>query len=107
MVVVVNRIHVKESHWDEFETRFKNRDGLVDSAPGFIRNLVLRPVDSSSNYHVVMTWWDSKNAFEAWTKSPAFKEAHASHRTSNREIYAGPNVFEIHEVVTDTGEVEQ
>lgn len=104
MIVVVNRIHVKKDHWDEFETRFKKRAGLVDQSPGFIRNLILRPLDDSSNYHVVMTWWENREAFEAWTQSPAFREAHSAHRGSSREIYAGPNVFEMHEVITDTGE---
>ncbi|MBF0446865.1 MAG: antibiotic biosynthesis monooxygenase [Magnetococcales bacterium] len=103
MIVVVNRIHVKPAYWVEFETKFKNRAGLVDGSPGFIRNLVLRPMDESSNYHVIMTWWESKQAFTAWTQSPAFKEAHSAQRGGSREMYAGPNVFEIHEVVTDTG----
>ncbi|MBF0132762.1 MAG: antibiotic biosynthesis monooxygenase [Magnetococcales bacterium] len=104
MIVVVNRIPVKKDYWDEFETRFQNRAGLVDRSPGFIRNLVLRPVDNSSHYHVIMTWWENKEAFEAWTQSPAFKEAHAAHRGANRDMYAGPNVFEMHEVVTDTSD---
>ena len=104
MIVVVNRIHVKEEYWEEFETRFKNRAGLVDSSPGFIRNLILRPVEKSSNYHVVMTWWESIKDFEAWTKSQAFKDAHAKHRGANKDIYAGPNVFEMHEVISDTGQ---
>ena len=103
MIVVVNRIHVKEDCWEAFETRFKNRAGLVDNAPGFIRNQVLRPLDQSSNYHVIMTWWENREAFHAWTQSAAFSEAHAAHRGASREMYAGPNVFEMHEVLTDTG----
>ncbi|MBF0194678.1 MAG: antibiotic biosynthesis monooxygenase [Magnetococcales bacterium] len=102
MIVVVNRIHVKEEFWDDFETRFKNRAGLVDNSDGFIRNLVMRPLDKSSNFHVIMTWWENKEAFTAWTKSDAFKEAHSKHRGSNQDIYAGPNVFEMHEVISDT-----
>jgi heme oxygenase (mycobilin-producing) len=102
MIVVVNRIHVKEEFWEDFENRFKDRAGLVDSSPGFIRNLVMRPIDNSSNYHVVMTWWENKEAFEAWTKSDSFKEAHSKHRSKSMDIYAGPNVFEMHDVISDT-----
>ncbi|MCS6862493.1 MAG: hypothetical protein NZT92_19500 [Abditibacteriales bacterium] len=38
--------------------------------------------------------------FHAWTQSDAFKQAHADRPPA--EMFAGPNVFEMHEVVMQT-----
>ncbi len=95
MIVVANRILVSKGHEKAFEERFQNRVRKVDSMKGFVRNEVLRPVES--DYYVVLTYWESKEAFEAWTKSEEFREAHKSRPP--REMFSGPNVFEMHEVV--------
>ena len=42
-VIVTNRIPVNDAYKIDFEERFKERIGLVDSSPGFIRNEVHRP----------------------------------------------------------------
>ena len=65
MIVVANRIPIAKGYEEKFESRFKERAGLVDDMPGFIRNEVLRPIDS--DYYVVQTYWESKEAFEVWT----------------------------------------
>ena len=44
-----------------------------------------------------MTHWRSAEDFERWTKSEAFGEAHAN--PPPKEAFAGPNVFEMHEVI--------
>lgn len=95
MIVVANRIPVAKGHEQEFEMRFERRFGAVDHMPGFIRNEVLRPI--VGEYYVVLTHWESKEAFEAWTQSEAFKHAHANRPP--KEMFTGPNVFEMHEVV--------
>ncbi len=102
MFVVMNRIPVNEPFRDEFEESFRKRQGLVDQSPGFVRNLVLRPVDDSSDYHVVLTLWESKADFEAWTRSESFVRAHEQARQTPREMYAGRNVLEMFEVVSDS-----
>ncbi|HHB89710.1 MAG TPA: antibiotic biosynthesis monooxygenase [Anaerolineae bacterium] len=103
MFVVANRIPVSPGFEEAFEERFRNRAGLIESFPGFIRNMVLRPVDGTSDYYVIMTFWESKDAFEAWTKSEAFVEAHKKARSAPEGMFAGRNVFEMHEVIMDTG----
>ncbi len=103
MVIVMNRIPVKPEYREAFEARFRNRAREVDRFPGFIRNLVLRPVTEDNPYYIVMTFWESREAFEAWTRSEAFERAHARARSETRpEWFAGRNVFEMYEVVTDT-----
>lgn len=95
MIVVSNRINVAEGHEKEFEDRFKGRAGLVDKMPGFVRLEILRPI--KSDYYVVLTHWEDEASFRAWTESPEFQEAHRNRPRA--EIFAGPNVFEMHEVI--------
>src|SRR5512138_3162192 len=103
MVVVTNRIPVAKGHEIDFEDRFKRRAHLVDRAHGFVRNEVHRPrpmkmdrekgtfVDDpdASAFYEVKTWWQSLDDFVAWTKSPAFAEAHKDRPP--KEMFAGPN----------------
>jgi heme-degrading monooxygenase HmoA len=106
MFVTMNRIPVREEHWPDFEDRFRHRLGMVDKAPGFLRNLVLRPVDGSTECHVVMTLWEDRKAFEEWTKSDAFIHAHyRSNQTAQKakETFKGPGKLESFESVTDSG----
>lgn len=98
MYVVANRIRVAKGHEKEFEERFRNRKGMIDGSPGFIRNLILKPVDSE--FYSVMTFWESMEAFTAWTQSDSFRKAHSSRPP--KEMFSGPNVLEIHEVIMDT-----
>jgi heme-degrading monooxygenase HmoA len=95
MIVVANRLSVAPGHEADFERRFTERESHLRSVPGFIRNLVLRPVQGNS--YVVMTFWQDRAAFEAWTQSESFRQAHA--RPSTPEMYSAPAVLEIHEVV--------
>ncbi len=95
MIVVSNRIKVAQGHEKEFEDRFAGRAGLVEKMPGFIRLEILRPV--KSDYYVVLTHWEDESSFHAWTESPEFQEAHRNRPRA--EIFSGPNVFEMHEVI--------
>lgn len=94
MITVANRVLVAKGFEQEFEKRFEKRLGLVDQMPGFIRQQLLRPI--MSDYYVVMTCWESKEAFEAWMQSESFRQAHAN--PAPQEMFSGPNVLEIHEV---------
>ncbi len=98
MIVVQNRVPVAEGYEDDFLDRFRTRRGLVDGQPGFIRNLVLRPI--KSDCFIVLTFWASEQDFRAWTESGAFKEAHS--RVPPKEMFKGHGQLEIHEVVLDT-----
>ncbi|MCD0164211.1 antibiotic biosynthesis monooxygenase [Deinococcus sp. 12RED42] len=98
MISVANRIHVKAEYHDAFEQRFRDRAGLVDGMPGFIANHVLRPTRDGDPF-VVLTFWESREAFEAWTTSDAFRQGHARSGTLPKDAFSGPNVLEIHEVV--------
>jgi heme-degrading monooxygenase HmoA len=103
MFVVMNRISVNPSFTEAFEERFRQRAGEVDKMPGFIRNLVLRPSAPDDPY-VVMTMWESKQAFEAWTQSDAFRKGHARSGTLPADAFRGPSRLEMYDAFLDTAE---
>ncbi|MBZ0119181.1 MAG: antibiotic biosynthesis monooxygenase [Sandaracinaceae bacterium] len=115
MIVVTNRIPVARGWEERFEERFENRARLVDTMPGFVRQEVHRPRpmrfdreamqwvadEDASAYYEVKTWWRAFDDFVRWTTSEAFAEAHRDRPP--REMFAGPNVLEIHEVFIEAG----
>jgi heme oxygenase (mycobilin-producing) len=101
MITVANRLFVDPEFAERFESRFRDRAGLVDRMPGFISNQVLRPVNEGDPY-VVLTWWESREAFLAWTRSAEFRQGHARSGTLPPEAFTGPNKLEIHEVFQDS-----
>lgn len=113
MFVVTNRIPVAPGHEADFEERFRNRAQLIDRSPGFVKNLVMRPVQRRFNhqtgqwetlaeqgYYLVQTYWATEEAFWNWTRSESFRLAHSNRPPA--EMFAGPNVLEIHEVAFST-----
>ncbi len=101
MFVVMNRIPVNAEYAEQFEERFRTRAGEVDKMQGFIRNQVLRPVTGEDPY-IVMTFWDSKEDFEAWVDSDAFKKGHARSGTLPHKAFKGRARLESFEVILDT-----
>jgi Uncharacterized enzyme involved in biosynthesis of extracellular polysaccharides len=69
--VTMNRIPVRPEYREAFEEAFRQRARLVDQAPGFLRNLVLRPKNPEDPY-IVLTFWESEAAFgPRWKASPS------------------------------------
>ena len=101
MFVVMNRIAVNPDYAGQFEERFRSRAGEVDKMKGFIRNQVLRPTAPDQPY-IVMTFWKSKEDFEAWVNSEAFQRGHAKSGSLPREAFSGPSKLETFEVILDT-----
>lgn len=97
MIVVANRIPVAKGYEKQFEERFKNRQRLVEQMPGFIRFQLLKPIQG--DYYISMTYWESYEAFEAWTKSAEFERAHSANPPPPKEMFTGKNILEIHEVI--------
>jgi heme-degrading monooxygenase HmoA len=48
----------------------------------------------------VQTYWESEQAFWDWTNSESFRIAHSNRPPA--EMFAGPSVLEIHEVILNT-----
>lgn len=105
MYVAMNRVPVKPGFREVFEERFRHRAGEVDKAPGFLRNLVLRPTSPDDPY-VVLTLWESEADFRAWVQSDAFRKGHARSGTLPPEAFTGPSKVETFEVILDSARKE-
>jgi heme-degrading monooxygenase HmoA len=101
MIVTCNRIPVNPEHAAAFEARFADRASLVEGMPGFVSFQLLRPLKEGDPY-VVMTYWESQEAFQNWTQSEAFKAGHARSGTLPPETFAGQSKLEVHEVIQST-----
>ncbi|MBB6695005.1 antibiotic biosynthesis monooxygenase [Cohnella xylanilytica] len=76
MIVATNTIRVKSGHVDAVAERFMNPKG-VQHAPGFVRMELLKSSEEDYDELKVCTTWESREAFEGWLNSDAFKQAHA------------------------------
>lgn len=99
MFIAMNRFRIAPGREEEFVDIWRKRESYLDEVPGFREFHLLRgPSDEQSTLFASHAVWESRAAFEAWTKSEAFRKAHAS-AGGSREIYLGPPQFEGFEVV--------
>lgn len=106
MIAVMNRIPVNPDHAAAFEARFLDRAALVDGMDGFVAFRLMRPSKKEDPY-IVMTFWESRAHFEAWTHSPEFKEGHARSGRLPKDAFLGHPKIEIMEIIQEAiaGEV--
>ncbi len=97
--VVANRVFVKQQYTQEFEQRFKNRAGQINRQPGFVLMEVLKPQSEKTPY-VVLTHWESEQAFQNWVGSVDFKLAHQNPMSKDAFLEGGG--IEQYEVVVSS-----
>jgi|SRR5690606_8161254 len=73
--VAVNYISCTPEYEARFEALFGSRAKAIDTMPGFVNMHVLKPQKPGDDY-LIVSYWDSEEAFKGWTKSPAFIEGH-------------------------------
>ena len=99
MFIAMNRFRVKRGEEEAFETVWRNRDSFIATVPGFLSFKLLRGPEAEDHTlyasHVV---WESRNHFEEWTRSEAFRQAHRN-AGQNRPITLGHPQFEGFETV--------
>lgn len=76
MYIAMNRFTVQPGMGETFEQRWRDRESYLSGVPGFLRFRLLRLDDTHYSSYAE---WDSESAFQDWTRSDAFKQAH-SHR---------------------------
>ena len=97
--IAMNRFKVVTGNENDFETIWKNRETHLDGVPGFEKfNLIRGNSNESYTLYASHSIWNSKDDFEKWTKSEAFRLAHKS-AGSNKDIYLGHPEFEGFEVL--------
>lgn len=97
MIIVCNRLFIDTAKKDQFESRFVDRPRLVENQPGYIGTHLLRPTTEGDPY-IIMTTWESREAFERWRTSPTFKEGHKGKKSLPNNIQQKDNKLEIFEV---------
>jgi heme-degrading monooxygenase HmoA len=103
MFIAMNRFAVNLGREAEFETIWRSRDSHLKDVPGFQSFRLLRgPSGEQSTLFASHTVWDSRAAFEAWTRSEAFRAAHRN-AGDHRDLYHDHPHFEGFEVVLELG----
>lgn len=99
MFIAMNRFRVAKGREPDFEELWLKRDTHLADVAGFVEfHLLKGPEADDYALYASHTIWASRDDFEAWTKSEAFRAAHS--QTGRVEgLYLGPPVFEGFEVL--------
>jgi heme-degrading monooxygenase HmoA len=93
----MNVVQVHEERRETFESAFLKRESHVSKAEGFAGFELLRREGEGVGEYVVLSRWESDEAFQAWVSSDLFK---MSHRHADGELAHGSEVR--HYEVIDT-----
>ena len=99
--LTMNRFKVIEGREAAFEEVWANRDSHLKEVDGFAAFHLMRgPTAEGVTLYASHTLWRDRAAFEAWTKSDAFRKAHAGVRPQ-QDLYAGPPELEVFDSVLE------
>ena len=99
MFIAMNRFQVLRGQESAFEAVWLSRETHLEQVPGFLGFSLLRgPEHDGHTLYASHSRWASRGAFEAWTKSEAFRLAHKG-AGDNKPLYAGHPQFEGFEVL--------
>lgn len=95
MYIAMNHFKVTPGREGEFEESWRNRRSYLQEVPGFIQfSLLKREGDGGYASHTV---WESKEAFVAWTESPAFAAGHRQGSVAG--VLMGPPQVELWDAI--------
>jgi heme-degrading monooxygenase HmoA len=98
MFIAMNRFRVTKGSEAAFERVWLSRDSHLDEVPGFVEFQLLKgPEAEDHTLYASHTIWANRAAFEAWTKSEAFRAAH-ERAGDHKPLYLGHPQFEGFEV---------
>ena len=99
MFIATNRFRVMPTEAERFEEMWKTRDSYLKEVPGFVTfHLLKGPAKEDHILYSSFTLWESKEAFEGWTRSDQFRKAHAG-AGQTKPTTIGPPQFEGFEVL--------
>ena len=103
MFIAMNRFQVIKGREQEFEKVWLTRETHLERMPGFVEFHLLRgPENEDHTLFASHSVWQSKAAFEAWTRSEEFRAAH-SRAGDNKPLYLEHPQFEGFEVRQTVG----
>jgi heme-degrading monooxygenase HmoA len=98
MFIAMNRFQICTGREEAFERLWRERESHLDDVPGFREFHLLRgPSTDEFTLYASHSTWDSRQAFEAWTRSEAFTKAHANARSPAGTLLGHPQMepFEV------------
>lgn len=99
MFIAMNRFRIAAGREEEFIEIWRRRESHLEGVPGFKRFHLLRgPAGEDHTLFASHSEWASRQDFEAWTRSEAFRRAHAG-AGAPKDLYLGPPQFEGFEAV--------
>jgi len=99
MYIAMNRFRIAPGREADFIDVWKNRNSQLEQVPGFVEfHLLQGETDESGTLFASHSIWESGEAFGEWTRSEAFRQAHAN-AGETKGIYLGPPKFEGFNVV--------
>lgn len=94
MFLAMNRFKVNKGSEADFEAVWRDRDSHLDDLPGFVEfHLLKGPEREDHTLYSSHTVWKSKEDFENWTKSEAFRLAHRN-AGGKKPLFLGHPEFE-------------
>jgi len=97
--IAMNRFRIASGREEVFEELWRKRESHLDGVPGFREfHLLKGPGDDDGTLYASHSLWESRAAFEAWTKSQNFAKAHAQARAPQGTYLEHPR-FEGFEVI--------
>lgn len=99
MFIAMNRFQIAHGFEKGFEDVWRERDSYLSEVPGFKSFSLLKgPSEDDHVLYASHSIWESREAFEAWTESDAFRRAHAQ-RSAPKGTYLGHPNLETFEAV--------
>lgn len=94
MFIAMNRFTVALENAADFEQMWLSRESRLHEFPGFVEFHMLKgPEKDGQILYASHAVWENEKDFSAWTKSPAFREAHMR-AGKNRRLHEGAPEFE-------------
>jgi heme-degrading monooxygenase HmoA len=110
MYIAMNRFKVLKDRTKDFESIWFNRESYLHEMPGFAAfHLLKGPERDDHVLYSSHTVWQSYADFEAWTKSDAFRKAHARAGENKPTTLGHPEFegFHVLQEVTKDGAVKR
>ena len=110
MYIAMNRFKVLKDRTTDFESMWLNREVHLHEVPGFIAFHLLKGPEREDHFlYSSHAMWRSYTDFENWTKSEAFRKAHAQAGGSKPTTLGHPEFegFSVLQEITADGTVKR
>ena len=100
MFLAMNRFKIAPGMEEGFERVWRERDTYLSEVPGFKHFSLLKgPATDEYVLYASHSTWESRDAFEAWTQSEAFRKAHSQANAPKGTYLAHPELETFESVI--------